>query len=234
MTPRIAIDARREPLLRLGACVLALLAAAQAVVVVQAERKVGFVAMELHETEVLARSGHAIASSRLLESADSNVVPRGRLMTANTFTLAAAQETDVALRNGLLDQAHSEALAAARVRPAWGEAWAIAAFSSSLRLGDAAPLTRREFERSYSDAPYLRHAAAWRIAYAFRNWQGLSKGTRARSIAEAVWLARIDKQLRDRVFLLGRQSEAYIPLLTAWRASRLGDVDYVRSRGFAP
>lgn len=68
-----------------------------------------------------------------------------------------------------------------------------------VRLGKPRPSTLAAFARSYRQASFLREEGLWRLAFAATYWSELSKATRTAVINEAIWLARIDGQLRNTV-----------------------------------
>ena len=223
-----------DRLVSLGVAGAVLLCLAQSIGVIRTEQAVAPLIRQLGVLSLLAERNYPLSGPSLLQAGTDSLPPRGLLSSANMKVLAAGAENDPVLRSRLLDAARTDALQATATRPIWGEAWTMVAFSTAQRRGERDAETRKAFERSYADAPYQRNAGAWRVAYAFRNWSDLSPETRSRSVAEAVWIARIDKSLRDRVFAMARQSDAFVPLLTEWRRSRLGDADYRNRAGSAP
>jgi hypothetical protein len=113
-------------------------------------------------------------------------------------------------------------------RPHWGQAWVVKAYIEALRTGaEHRHLSLVALSRSYSDAPFLRDAAGWRIRYAFLHWDALDAFVRGRAIEEAVWLARVDATMRKSVFASARASQAYQPLVLRWREMRLRDGNYL-------
>jgi hypothetical protein len=148
--------------------------------------------------------------------------PRAVLAQANLIARAAAIDTAHPGRGPALAQAQADIDRLLAVRPHWADAWVIASVVAAQR-GDQRTAVAA-LDRSYREAGYLRGSGAWRVATAFANWEGLSEQARARSVDEAVWLARIDKRIRDEIFSLARRSPAYRPLLLRWREMRLRDV----------
>ncbi|MDX3909292.1 MAG: hypothetical protein QHC67_05680 [Sphingobium sp.] len=113
-------------------------------------------------------------------------------------------------------------------RPHWGQAWVVKAYVEALQTGsDHRHLSLVALSRSYSDAPFLRDAAGWRVRFAFLHWDELDAFVRGWAIEEAVWLARVDATMRKSVFASARTSQAYKPLVLRWREMRLHDGNYL-------
>lgn len=146
--------------------------------------------------------------------------PRAIFAEALATARAAQRERDAQERRDLLDDADRRATMAASARPAWGEAWALAAWVRGLRDGSDSAAARDALSASYRATPFLRHAGAWRVGRAFATFDLLNAQVRARAVREAVWLMRIDPDLVAPVMASARGSSAYRPVLLEWRRDR--------------
>ncbi|WP_339347301.1 hypothetical protein [uncultured Sphingomonas sp.] len=146
--------------------------------------------------------------------------PRAIFAEALATARAALRERDAQERRALLDDADRRATMAAAARPAWGEAWALAAWVRGLRDGSDSAAARDALSASYRATPFLRHAGAWRIGRAFATFDLIDTQVRARAVREAVWLMRIDPELVAPVMASARGSSAYRPVLLEWRRDR--------------
>lgn len=103
-------------------------------------------------------------------------------------------------------------------RPIWGEARVVETLLADEARDDSRAAAA--FRRSYEDAPFLRSAAAWRIARGFRRWNTLDGSIREAVLREALTLALFDPAERRLVFGLARSTPAYPSFTERWRALR--------------
>lgn len=165
------------------------------------------------------------------EATSPSAIPRVGANRALALSRYAAQVPDPHARAAMLDNAVASARHAAQARPAWGEAWMIAAYVSSLRDGGASPAALDALSRSYLGARYLRHAAAWRLQMGQAGWRALPPVTRAAIVDEAVFLGRHSSELHRLTLDLMRSGPAYGPFMLEWRALRMSDLAQTRSPG---
>lgn len=216
-------DQRRARILALS--LVAVLAAA----IVAATRVVG-------DERTVARAEQRLAAQSRALDAGEHPLPSplpppevgypARADLADALLLArGAASLPAASRGPLLARATDAARAATAARLRWGEAWAVRAYVESLRHGVGSKEAREALVRSYADAPFLRHSAAWRTQAGFADWDALDTATRNRLVNEAVWLGRIDLSVREQLFGMARASAGYRSFLAQWRARRIVDQD---------
>jgi len=167
----------------------------------------------------LAEMGGARVDFEDLRGLPSGGPPRAVLAYANLVVRAAATDQENPRRVALLADAQRDVAGLLASRPHWADAWAVASAIAMQRGQSQASVAM--LERSYQNANGWRGAGAGRAIPAFASWGQLSDRARARAVDEAVWLARIDKRVRDDLFSLARQSRAYRQLLLRWREMRL-------------
>lgn len=170
-------------------------------------------------------AGH-VPADLTFEDMSLDAPARALIADATLRAHVARLTTDVARRNDLLDRARLELQSTDGSAPYRGEMWAMLAYVDSLRLGVGAPETRRSFARSYADAPYLAHAAHWRVAFGLAEFPNLPPETRYHVLNEAVWLSRRDSDALAAVMAQARASAAYRPFMILWLRNRAGDAGF--------
>lgn len=155
---------------------------------------------------------------------NDRVSVRADVASALALARYAAAETDPARRRDALVNARRLLAIALPVRTHWGEAQVTSTYVAALADGDRAPTTLSSFAASYADAPFLRHAAAWRVQYGFTHWTLLGSVTQSHVAEEAVWLAMLDGKALPEIFALARATPAYEEFLRHWRIARRFDV----------
>ena len=201
-----------------------------AAIVITRERTVSGAERRLEEQSRAIDSGEMPAAVSLpIEGA--GYPARARIADALLLARRAAPLAPSPVRRSLLARAAQDIAAVTNARPDWGEAWAVCAYVAALRGGAGSPQARRALVRSYDDAPFLRHSAAWRTRLGFALWPVLGESTRERLVNEAVWLARIDLSMREQIFVSARESPGYDAFLSQWRWLRDRDADYRSSHG---
>ena len=155
---------------------------------------------------------------------DDRISIRADVASALALARYAATETDPARRRDALARARNLLSIALPIRTHWGEAQVTSTYVAALTDGDRAPSTLGSFAASYADAPFLRHAAAWRVQYGFTHWDLLGSVTQGHVAEEAAWLAMLDGKALPEIFALARATPAYEEFLRHWRIARRFDV----------
>ncbi|RYD68179.1 MAG: hypothetical protein EOP58_01245 [Sphingomonadales bacterium] len=148
-----------------------------------------------------------------------------RAGVVNALRLARAAEAGGgANRQQMLDRSIALIEQSSAERPAWGEAALVRAYAHALRDGIGHPQTCRALAASYHDAPFLRHAASWRVETSLACWGSLAVDARRAAVEEAVWLSRIAPESHPAILASMRGSEAYVPFVLRWRELRATDL----------
>jgi len=183
---------------------------------------------------VLGAELHVTRAQRALESGgpppslvNDPGSPAARVGLLHALRLAQAAEPMSAgpRRQQLLDRAIQGVGQASHKRPAWGEAELVTAYAHALRDGLDDPRTWQALSASYRNAPFLRQAAAWRVAAALACWSRLSKQTQRAVVEEAVWISRIAPDTHPATLALMRGSDAYMAFVLRWRELRATDLN---------
>ncbi len=208
---------RSTQLLPIALCLFALIAilglAIQEVAVVALDTKLD------RQTGLLNRRETDIVASSF--ASPSNAVARGALANAMILAQTAQFQPDIRIKARTTALARDDIEHALAARPTWGEAWMVKSYIAAVEAGSASPEALDALTRSYEQAPFLRHAADWRVAFSFQYWNALSPATRRHAVDEAVWAGALDGALRVRFFQLARGSQAYPVLASRWRQMRL-------------
>jgi hypothetical protein len=173
------------------------------------ERQTGL--LNRRETDVVAS----------IYATPSYAVARGALANAVTLAQAAQFQPDTNAKARNIALARDDIDLALTVRPAWGEAWMTKSYIAAIDKGPDSTEALEALTRSYEQAPFLRHAADWRVTLSFDQWKALSPAARTHAVDEAVWAGALDGALRVRFFQLARNSAAYPALANRWRQMRI-------------
>jgi hypothetical protein len=157
---------------------------------------------------------------------------RADVYRALILARAAGAVRDLRRRAAMLAEATSLAGSAHAARGRWAEAALVMAYAGAVRDAPGAPGagTLAWLATSYRDGRFLRSGGAWRAESALSVWDRLPPDTRIAAIEEAVWIARLSRDVRPRLFELARQSGAYVPFNRRWIAARRADADLVGTR----
>ncbi|GLI97812.1 hypothetical protein [Sphingobium sp. BS19] len=179
------------------------------------------------KTQELALARGDSVTERSSIAVDAGSQPR-LLLSDAIYRARAIQSTGVMGRDNDLASLSRQVDLAIDARPHWAQAWVVKAYIESLRPRSShLQASLAALSRSYSDAPFLRDASGWRVTYGMAQWESLDGFVRNRVIEEAVWLSRVDPDVRRAIFGAARATRAYEPLVLRWRELRLADGNYL-------
>lgn len=146
--------------------------------------------------------------------------PRAQILEALSLAREAHTMPAGAQRAHRLARADTLTRRAISIRPHWGEAWTVRGYVLAQQRPAGAPETLAALRRAYAEAPFLRHAAQWRIEYGLDQWARLDAETQRRLVDEAVVYGQLNGDAARWVFTTMRRSPAYWPMIRNWRKLR--------------